>query len=429
MPTAGCGVRVFALTWLALAAVPVAHSAALTSVDLAALDKIVDNAPLVVFGSDSGGMTSVHAAATQTFRHLVETKGFRTFVFETPWGVETAMRVFLASNRTAFNDDEAYFLKGYVSSPVLSMMLWAREFNAAHPDSPIRFAGIVPEQPVTDAKGLRNFAARAGGPGASMLESALSACDLAKDKYANDAALITYHNEKREKNRVPAYSEEERTACVNGLDMLSGAVKAGRESFVRNTSAFEVKKAELHLLSMRTYIDTLSEANDKLVEERPPLGSLMHKVALHGDDVRFQIFEALRDVRSDESKTFFWMQNWHAARDSQSMEVLYNDSATRTVSFGTRLAERHGPEVVILGTIVPCEECKEPAGSLEPAFAEKYGGKVAVVPLRDATAIAGLPVAKAGALLAQNQRGLRVSMGNVVLKRHFDGIVYLPSAD
>lgn len=402
-------------------------------IDFTALDRLVGDAKLVIFGEDSHRMPAVHQLVGILFRHLVEEKGFRTFVFESYWGIEEVMNAFLASDRPAPNAEETHFLNAFASEATTELLLWARAYNAAHPDDPVRFTGYHPDQPVTDAAALRAFADEATALDRAALESALSECDLAQGKYANDVALLTAHGARRQ-NKLPAYTAEAKAACLQGLGEVQMTIQAERAALERQTSRAAVKEAELHVSGMRFFVERSSTAADGIMAamlagasmERG--GEMIADLYFHADKERFEIFEALQQTRDRRGKTFLWMHNWHAARNSQTIDLVHNGALARTVSLGERLSERYGDDLVIIGNVVPCEDCGEPPGSLEPAFATLFGERAALVSFED-RASAGPPVHTPGILFAQYHKTISAWLGNVVLDRHFDAVIYLPNAE
>lgn len=402
-------------------------------IDFTALDRLVGEAKLVILGEDSHRMPAVHELVGILFRHLVEEKGFRTFVFESYWGLEEVMNAFLASDRSVPNAEETYFLNAFASEQITGLLLWTRAYNAAHPDDPVRFTGYHPDQPVTDAAALRKFADQAAALNGPALESALSECDLAQGKYANDVALLTAHNARRQ-SKLPAYTAEARAACLRGLDEVRSEIQAEHAALERQTSRAAVKEAELHVAGIRFFVERSSPASDGIMAamlagasmERG--GEMIADLYFHADKARFEIFEELQQTRDRRGKTFLWMHNWHAARNSQTIDLVHNGASAHTVSLGERLSERYGDDLVIIGNIVPCEDCGEPPGSLEPAFATLLGERAALVSFED-MANAGLPIRTPGILFAQYHKTISAWLGNVVLDRHFDAVIYLPDAE
>ncbi len=402
-------------------------------IDFAALDRLVGEAQFVILGEDSHRMPAIHRLVGIIFRHLVEEKGFRNFVFEAQWGLEDAMNGFLASSRAKPSEEETFLLNAFFSEPILDLLLWAREYNAAHPGDPMRFTGYQPEQPVTDAVALRALAAQAPALDHSLLESALGACDLAAGQYADDQALLAAQGRRRQKDGS-AYAPQARAGCLAALDELERVIETERETLERQSSRAAVTEAQLHVLSIRTFVGRLSPAGDDLVRlfqegaATEGLDASLTRAYFYGDKARFEIFEGLRQMRDGGGKTFLWMHNGHAAR--RTVDVVHSGHRAHFVPLGARFAQRYGKALVAIATIVPCEDCDEPAGSLEPAFARRFGDRTAVVDFSDPAAVADLPLHTPGILFAQyHRKPVTAQLENIVLDEQFDGVIYLPNAE
>lgn len=413
---------------------PQRASAPADPIDFAALDRLIGDARFVIFGEDSHRMPAVHQLVNAMFRHLVEQEGFRTFVFESCWGIEEVMDGFLASDRAAPNAEETYFLNAFASPPIVELLLWARAYNKAHPRDPVRFTGYHPDQPVTDAAALRAFAERAPALARSSLEAALTACALEAGKYANDVALLTALSVRRQSHQ-PAYTPAARATCGQGLADLGKAIDAQRAELERQSSRAAVQEAELHIAGLRFFVEQSSPAGDRIAArwlggasaDQPDQD--VAELYLKADQMRFDIFETLQETREHTGKIFLWMHNWHATRNSQTLDIVHSGRRGRTVSIGERLSKRYGDDLVIIGNIVPCENCGEPAGSLEPAFATRFGQRTAVVEFADQEASAGLPIHAPGILFGQYHKPITAWIENMVLDEHFDGVIYLPNAE
>jgi len=402
------------------------------SFDYAALDRLIGDARYVVVGEDSHRMPAVHSLVGQMFRHLAEEKGFRTFVFESYWGIEEVLDAFLASDRQAPDGRETHFLNAFASPAITQMLLWARGYNRLHPDDPVRFTGYHPDQPVTDAAALHAFAERAPQV-AAALDSALTACNLSAGRYSSDVELLMAHGQRR-LQKLPGYDAQPRAACLAGLQQADDAIAAAGNALERQTSRAAVREAALHIAGLRFFVEHSSPTADvvfaamgagkALIASGADLGTTYQRT----DAMRMQIFETLQETRPHSGKTFLWMHNGHAARRSRDMDLVHNGQTARAVMLGTLLAERYRDALVTIGNIVPCKDCGEPAGSLEPAFAARFGDRVAVVDF-DARESDGLPLHTAGLLFAQYHKPISAWLDHVVLAEQFDGVIYLPNAE
>lgn len=402
----------------ATAQAPAAQApSASTQVDIDAVERLVGDRELVVFGEDSHGMREVHELVPQVFRRLVEEKGFRLLVFESAWALDDGFKAFMASDRTTVEGDEAFFLNAFNSQPIVEMMIWIREWNRAHPNDPIRVAGYQPEQPVTDIAAIRAFADRYAPAKRAAVDAALEPCKAGETTYTTNIVFIGAMGARRRKENLPTYTADERAAC------LAGTAEAGRllDGLGDKNARIELG---LHLLSLKTYVGVLSRAADDNLsgELTQPANSLYEE----GDRVRFEIFEGLRQTRYGDVKAFLWMHNWHGMKHAD--EVGMGD--LKMPSLATRLAERHGADLMAIGHVVPCgTACAEPANSVETPFQKKFGDKAAVVDFSKPDQVHGLAVDKSGVLTPNFhvQYGL-TGFTDVVMNRQFDGAIYQPSA-
>jgi len=403
------------------------------AVDLAALDQVVGDARVVVFGEDSHFMAAIHNAVPQMFEHLAEKKHFRVFVFEAQWGLQEAFRDFMASDRTVLTPRESFFLDGAFESPdIIKMLVWIREFNRAHPADPILITGFQPEQPVTDFRDLWAYVAKAAPRDLTALRASTALCRAGDAKYLTDSDFIGEAG-KRVRSGKPSYTDEERAGCLAALDRLDAYLDGHRTALVARAPEGEREVARLHIHSLATYVGNLTVFMDHshLLPDAPLAEKVQweHDAYQAGDARRFEIFNKLRDVKYGDRKVFFWMHDWHAARHASELQLLDPHTVgipRGTVSVGERLAGEYGPKLVTIGTFVPCDAaCTEPPNSLEPAFARLFGDKTAILDLHHPSAAErGLPLHTPGQFLANYHKE---GFSNFVVDRQFDALFYVPA--
>jgi erythromycin esterase-like protein len=403
---------------LAGAAAGPATAADAPEIDLAAFDRMAKGKQFVVFGEDSHGMKPVHALMPVLFRRLVEREGYRVFVFESAWAIDDGFKDFFASDRTTVDGDESFFLNAFNSPAIVEMLVWIRAWNRAHPKDPIRIAGYQPEQPVTDIAALRAYVDARAPRQRAALDAALTPCKAGDPQYKTNIGFIGAMGNRRRKEKLPTFTAEERAAC------LAGVARAG--AMVRGNAA-DAQEARLHALSLKTYIRTITKVLDDSLGPKPtPELAAAANTAMYeeGDRVRFVIWEGLRKTRYGKAKAFLWMHNYHAAKHATEMPMIVDGQKSPVISLGTRLAERHGDDLVTIGNIIPCTtECTEPDRSVEPAFAARFGEKTAVVDFSNPASVGDLPVATAGTMYANFHK---MGFDNAVLNRQFDGVIYMP---
>ncbi|WP_040780918.1 erythromycin esterase family protein [Nocardia pneumoniae] len=112
------------------------------------LDALADQANGVVVagvGTTTRAGHELSQMAHRVLRVLVERKGFRALALLDDETVVTAMDDYI---RTGNGDPRALLRDAWVpwrTSETLAVLEWAREFNRAHPDDPLRLFGLTPE--------------------------------------------------------------------------------------------------------------------------------------------------------------------------------------------------------------------------------------------------------------------------------------------
>lgn len=395
------------------------------------LDKIVGSSSLVIFGEPSHGLTAVHCLAAETFRNLVEKKGFRVFVFESAWEMDDGFQDFMDSNRNELTSEESFLLNAFNSGPTLDLLYYIRDYNRKFPGDPIRVTGFQPEQPVSDFRAIWKYAALASAFPNAELQEKTGVCKASSNQYADDIAFLSFTFQRRRKEKLPVYTDEERRQCLSGLDDVQHFLDANKDELVRKTSLSQFREAILHVKSERNYVALLSMVGDLSVtnpkmsaEENLKMG---HDMYQQGDAARFEVFQTLRQTRYKNKKIFLWMHDWHAAKHSEEIEYPGN-IPTGTTSVGTRLSGFYGKRLVTIGGIVGCPSCKEnvPEDAIEKKFSDVFDGKVAFVDLRKPSAAERkLPLHVPGSLWDQLYKD-RIT--KVDLSDQFDAVYYLPES-
>jgi erythromycin esterase-like protein len=395
------------------------------------LEKIVGDANLVIFGEPSHGLRAVHCLNAETFRHLVETKGFRVIVFESAWEMDDGFRDFMQSDRKEITGEESFLLNAFNSAPTLDLLYYIRDHNRKYPKDLIYVAGFQPEQPVTDARAISAYASHAVEFPSFNLRAKTASCKAWNDEFGDDIAFIGFSGKRRHKEKLPTYTEEERKQCMDGLTAVEQFLEKNKKELTDKTSVAQFQEAVLHVKSLRNYVGLLSVVLDSSVthpnmthEETLKQG---HDTYERGDAARFEVFQTLRQTRYQNKKIFLWMHDWHAAKHSDEIEYPEN-IPLGTVSVGTRLAKEYGRNLVVIGGIVGCPSCKEgvPADAIENKFADMFGNKTVLVDLRNPTqAEEKLPLDSPGSLWDQLYKDRVVK---IVLRDQFDAVYYLPES-
>lgn len=404
-------------------------------VDLKGIDRVVGDHQVLVFGEDSHEMAAEHDAVRQIFQHLASAKGFRVLVFEAQWGLEDKLHDFMTSDRTTLNDEERFFLDGaFASKSTTELLVWIRDFNRAHRRDKIRIAGFQPEQPVTDFQAVWSFLAKASPDSLQRLQAMAAPCRAGDPKLRVDMDFMM-EGFKRQKQKLPVYTAEERQACLAALAGIKADLQGRRAALAAHTSQTEVEEAILHLDSFGYYAGGIRRVADEITTHPDaPFAqqtAWQHDAYQTGDSARMEVFRVLLKTRYAGRKMMFWMHDWHAAKHGSELGLSTPESPgipAGTTTIGERLAGHFGAKLVAIDSIVPCgKTCAEPADSVEPAFANFFKDQAAVVDLRRPTPAekAALPIDRKGSFFA-NFHGF--GGGGMVLDRQYDGVLYIPSS-
>jgi imidazolonepropionase-like amidohydrolase/erythromycin esterase-like protein len=395
------------------------------------LDAIVGNAPLVNFGESSHFMQGLHSFVAQAFRHLAQEKGFRVLVFESAWGVDDAMQGFFASDRAEPTQDESFFLNAFYSRETIELLKWIREFNRQHPDDPIRVAGYQPEQPVTDFEAFWTYSRLSKQAAAAKLDEPLKTCKAGPGLYKGNLDFFRKLYESRRVGK-PTYTDEERSACLAGLDAMDAFITRNQAELTAASSPNAYREARLHVASFRSFIDAISREGDNLAlnktmtEAESRAGTQASYTRI--DQARFDIFQTLRQTRYAGKKMMLWMHDWHATRHSEEVETIGIGGIPKgTISLGTRLAKAYGDKMVTIGSIVSCPSCMVSRDdAVAPKFAAAFGHESALIDLRrKLPSQLKITAHASGAIIEQsNQTFLAIND----FARQFDAIYYLPES-
>ncbi|WP_405593683.1 erythromycin esterase family protein [Streptomyces sp. NBC_01092] len=113
--------------------------------DLRALDRMIGDARVVGLGEATHSSHDFFALKDRVFRHLVGTKGLRTFALETPWSTGQRLNDYVlygkGDPRRVMREE---FQRDYLwwnNTDYLRLVEWMRAYNVGHPGDPVRFMG------------------------------------------------------------------------------------------------------------------------------------------------------------------------------------------------------------------------------------------------------------------------------------------------
>ncbi|MPY63960.1 erythromycin esterase family protein [Streptomyces spongiae] len=113
--------------------------------DLRPLDRMIGDARVVGLGEATHSSHDFFAMKHRVFRHLVETKGFRTFGLEVSWSTGQRLNDYVLNGkgdpRRIMRDEFQAAYLWWNNTDYLALVEWMRAHNRQHPHDPVRFMG------------------------------------------------------------------------------------------------------------------------------------------------------------------------------------------------------------------------------------------------------------------------------------------------
>jgi|GEM_PF-1045541 len=152
------------LGWLAAHATPLrtaeAPAGPADDADLAGFAEIVGDARIVALGESTHGTREFFQVKHRLLEYLVRAHGFTVFALEAnQLAVERTNRYVQGGEGTGAEALRPVFAL-WNTEEMLALVEWARAWNAAHPERPVRFIGYDVQDHRTPADSLRAFLAR-----------------------------------------------------------------------------------------------------------------------------------------------------------------------------------------------------------------------------------------------------------------------------
>jgi erythromycin esterase len=130
------------ITWIREHATPVATDLTAPLSDLEPLRQVVGDAQVVGLGESTHGAHEQFALKQRIVRLLVEELGFRGVALEEDWTKGVQIDEYL---KTGTGDPDQLVADAgapWRTEEIVQLVTWMRSFNQAHPDDPVRFAGV-----------------------------------------------------------------------------------------------------------------------------------------------------------------------------------------------------------------------------------------------------------------------------------------------
>ena len=399
------------------------------------IDEVIGDASIISLAESSHFLEEFHKFGVEAFKYMVREHGVRLFVLETMWAIEENIMEYIASDATEIPPHQALYLNAFGSDQMKELLLWIRAWNRAYPDDNIIVSGFQPEQPVTDAKAIKAFFAASAVGIPPWASGVLNQYAFFNGEHETDLDSIIFSSSRYRAGEL-IYTPEQRLEIVDALIAIEDVILANRNKLVAEAGNDAVRELEMHVLSLRTSIDTLTYSMDlsnTLSSDDPEFAARQHEASSAGyrigDMVRAKIFFTLRETRHANRRAVIWMHNWHAAKKAERLDVLdpvaHGGIRRGTASVGSRIHRVLGDDYVVIASLTRCEACEiDRERSLEDAFHAKFGNEIAIVNLADAGDLQET-VTSPGTAYAQNHSLL---FHDMVLSEQFDAVVYFPGS-
>ena len=399
------------------------------------IDEVIGDASVISLSESSHFLEEFHKFGVEAFKYMVEEHGVRLFVLETMWAIEENIMAYIDSEATEIPPHQALYLNAFGSDQMKALLLWIRAWNRAHPDDPVIVSGYQPEQPVTDATAIKAFFASSAIEIPTWAANVLEKYPFFNGEHRTDLDSIVFSSGRYRAGEL-IYTPQQRLEIIDALIAIEDVVLANRTRLVAEVGNDAIRELEMHVLSLRTSIDTLTYVMDlgnTLADDDPEFAARQNEASSAayriGDMVRAKIFFTLRETRHRDRRAVIWMHNWHAAKRAERLEVVGTAEAggmqLGTASFGSRAFRVLGDDYVVIASLTRCETCEiDRSGSLEDALHARFGEETAIVNLSAAGDLEET-VTTPGTAYAQNHNMLFRSL---VLSEQFDAVVYFPGS-
>ena len=399
------------------------------------IDEVIGDASVISLSESSHFLEEFHKFGVEAVKYMVAEHGVRLFVLETMWAIEENIMAYIDSDATEIPPHQALYLNAFGSDQMKSLLLWIRAWNRDHPDDPVVVSGYQPEQPVTDARAIQTFFAASTIDIPTWAADVLNQYPFFNGEHRTDLDAIVYSSGRYRAGEL-IYTPQQRLEIIDALIAIEDVILANRTRLVAAVGNDAIRELEMHVLSLRTSIDTLTYSMDlsnTLSKDDPEFAARQNEASSAvyrvGDMVRAKIFFTLRETRHRNRRALIWMHNWHAAKRAERLEVIDSVAAggiqRGTASFGSRVFRVLGDDYVVIASLTRCGTCEiDRSDSLEDAFHASFGEETAIVNM-SAPGDLRETVTTPGAAYAQNHNLL---FRNLVLSEQFDAVVYFPGS-
>jgi erythromycin esterase len=305
---------------------------ALPTADLAPFAAAIGDAPVVGLGESIHTSEGFLELRSRLIRYLVEARGFRAVTIESP---HTAAEIVNSYVATCEGTPEAA-LQGvfavWASASTRDLLSWLCQYNEAHPDDPVIFAGFDAQQPWDDIAALRAFLEGAAPADAPALLDGLSSCDGVSSATASEYYMTEWEE---------PYPEADLIACEDGIDDLDKYLTMNAAALEGKTSAEALEWARIAVIGLRSWQG-----------EKYYYNSDIEKSYESRDVAMAEIFQRTRALLFPDTKTIVWAHNYHL---TEQHDDVTGGGLDHAITMGTVLKDELGDTyqaVALLGYAV-----------------------------------------------------------------------------
>jgi erythromycin esterase-like protein len=286
--------------------------------DLAPFDALVGGARFVALGESTHTSAGFYQAKARLVRHLVERRGFRVLLLETPW-LEALPATRYVATCEGTPEAATRSLNGvWRDASVRELLRWMCTHNRAHPADPVHFLGFDVQEPWAGQAHVRAFLERTAPADAERFSAPLRECLGAG--FADGAAFGA--SAQYADWRAGRKDEARHATCVGGLGVLEAWLAEREAALAAASSAAALEEARVALVGLRAFEDQL-HLGDPAGYEARDWGMAQSVLRLHA-------------LHTPGRRAAVWAWNWHIARDYPSMRGFDDDPAARVPRQGAR---------------------------------------------------------------------------------------------
>lgn len=259
--------------------------------DLAPFAAAIGDAPVVGLGESVHTSEGFLELRSRLIRYLVAERGFRAVAIESPHTAAEIVDRYVATCDGAPEDALLGVFSVWASASTRDLLVWLCQYNEAHPDDPVIFAGFDAQQPWDDIAALRAFLEETAPADAPTLLDGLSSCDGVSSASASEYYMTEWED---------PYPEADRIACDDGIEALDTYLTMNAEGLENESSAEELEWARIALIGLESWQGEKYYYNSDI------------KRSYESRDIAMaDIFQRTRALLFPGTKTVVWAHNYH----------------------------------------------------------------------------------------------------------------------